>query len=152
MKSQIHSQFRLFGKLKNLITKKMSKNLKTIAIIVIVILAISCKKNKTVSPNLPQANFTILVDTIPYGIGSNLVFDFTNTSTNATSYRWDFGGGYSATTINARMAYTTADVTNFFTSQTVPAGMLHTNQVKLIAKNGSDSTVVTKTIAIIEEL
>lgn len=127
------------------------KNLKTIAIIAIVILAVSCKKDKTISPNLPQANFTISDDTIPYGIGSNLVFEFTNTSANATSYRWDFGGSYSATTTNARIAYTSSDVTNFFTSQTVPDGILHTNSVKLIAKNGNDSTVITKTIAIIEE-
>ena len=39
MKLQIHE-------LKNLITKKMSKNLKTIALLAIVILAVSCKKEK----------------------------------------------------------------------------------------------------------
>ena len=46
-------------------------------------------------------------------VSSNLVFEFTNTSANATSYRWDFGGSYSATTTNARIAYTSSDVTNF---------------------------------------
>lgn len=39
MKSQIHE-------LRNLITNKMSKNLKTVALIAIVILAVSCKKEK----------------------------------------------------------------------------------------------------------
>ena len=146
MKSQIHE-------LKNLITKKMSKNIKTIALIAIVILAVSWKKDKSVNPNLPIANFTIIDDTIPYGIGSNLVFDFTNTSTNATSYRWDFGGGYSATTTNSRIAYTTTDLVNFFSTNAVVGGdVYHSNQVKLIAKNGNDSTVISKTIVVREEL
>ena len=146
MKLQIHE-------LKNLITKKMSKNLKTIALITIVILAVSCKKDNAINPNSPIANFTIVNDTIPYGIGSNLVFDFTNTSTNATSYRWDFGGGYSATTTNGRIAYTTTDLVNFFSTNAVVGGdIYHSNQVKLIAKNGNDSTVISKTIVVREEL
>ncbi|HUM53233.1 MAG TPA: hypothetical protein PK431_15515 [Chitinophagales bacterium] len=146
MKSQIHE-------LKNLITKKMSKNLKSITLIAIVILAVSCKKNKSVNPNLPIANFTIIDDTIPYGIGSNLVFDFTNTSSNATTYRWDFGGGYTTTETNGHIAYTTTDLVNFFSTNTVVGGdIYHSNQVKLIAKNGNDSTIITKTIVVREEL
>ena len=129
------------------------KNLKTIALIAIVILAISCKKDKSVNPNLPVANFTIANDTIPYGIGSNLVFDFTNTSTNATSYRWDFGGGYTTTTTNGHIAYTTIDLVDFFSTNAIPGGdIYHSNQVKLIAKNGNDSSVITKIIVVREEL
>ncbi len=129
------------------------KNLKTIVLIAIVILAISCKKDKSVNPNMPVANFTVADDTIPYGIGSNLVFDFINTSTNATSYRWDFGGGYSATTTNGHIAYTTMDVVNFFSTNAVVGGNIyHSNQVRLIAKNGNDSTIISKTIVIREEL
>jgi PKD repeat protein len=129
------------------------KNLKTIALIAIVILAVSCKKDKSVNPNLPIANFTIADDTIPYGIGSNLVFDFTNSSSNATTYRWDFGGGYSATTTNGHIAYTTTDIVNFFTTNAVVGGdIYHSNQVKLIAKNGNDSSFIVKTIVVREEL
>ena len=129
------------------------KKLKTMALLAIVILAASCKKNNATNPNLPIANFTIIDDTIPYGIGSNLVFDFTNTSTNATSYRWDFGGGYSATTTNGHIAYTTIDVVNFFSTNAVVGGdIYHSNQVRLIAKNGNDSTIISKTIVIREEL
>jgi len=129
------------------------KKLKTMALLAIVILAASCKKNNAINPNLPIANFTIVNDTIPYGIGSNLVFDFINTSTNATSYRWDFGGGYSATTTNGHIAYTTIDVVNFFSTNAVVGGdIYHSNQVKLIAKNGNDSTIISKTIVIREEL
>jgi hypothetical protein len=129
------------------------KNLKTIALIAIVILAISCKKDKSVNPNLPVANFTIANDTIPYGIGSNLVFDFTNTSTNATNYRWDFGGGYTTTTTNGHIAYTTTDLVDFFSTNAIPGGdIYHSNQVKLIAKNGNDSSVITKIIVVREEL
>ena len=91
------------------------KNLKTIAIITIVMFAISCKKNNTVNANLPIANFTTVNDSIPYGIGSNLVFSFSNTSTNATTYIWDFGGGYTATTTNGNISYTSTDLADFFT-------------------------------------
>lgn len=129
------------------------KKLIFIGIAILEILEVGCKKKNNVNPNLPAANFTIADDTIPYGIGSNLVFDFTNTSTNATSYRWDFGGGYSAATTNGHIAYTTLDVDDFFSTNAVPAGdIYHSNQVKLIAKNGNDSAVISKTIVIREEL
>jgi len=126
------------------------KNVKLYSILIIILLAVSCK-NKDVNPNLPVANFTADNDTIPYGIGSNLVFNFTNTSTNATTYRWDFGGGYSATTTNGYISYTSADLTDFFTLSVFVAGNLYTNQIRLTAKNGSDSSVITKTIVIKEE-
>lgn len=111
----------------------------------------ACKKDKSTNPNLPVANFTLIEDTIPYGIGSNLVFEMTNTSTNATSYIWDFGGEYTDTTTNGRIAYTATDVNNFFTSQEVPDGMLHTNQITLTAIKGSKTSVKTKTVSILEE-
>ena len=126
------------------------KNVKLYSILIIILLAVSCK-NKDVNPNLPVANFTADNDTIPYGIGSNLVFNFTNTSTNATTYRWDFGGGYSATTTNGYISYTSADLTDFFTLSVFVAGNLYTNQIRLTAKNGSDSSVITKTIVVKEE-
>ena len=126
------------------------KNVKLFSILTIILLAVSCK-NKDVNPNLPVANFTADNDTIPYGIGSNLVFNFTNTSTNATTYRWDFGGGYSATTTNGYISYTSADLTDFFTLSVFVAGNLYTNQIRLTAKNGSDSSVITKTIVVKEE-
>ena len=126
------------------------KNVKLFSILTIILLAVSCK-NKDVNPNLPVANFTADNYTIPYGIGSNLVFNFTNTSTNATTYRWDFGGGYSATTTNGYISYTSADLTDFFTLSVFAAGNLYTNQIRLTAKNGSDSSVITKTIVVKEE-
>lgn len=126
------------------------KNVKLFSILTIIILTVSCK-NKNVNPNLPVANFTADNDTIPYGIGSNLVFNFTNTSSNATTYRWDFGGGYSATTTNGFISYTTTDLTDFFTLSAFAAGNLYINQIRLTAKNGSDSSVITKTIVIKEE-
>ena len=126
------------------------KNVKLFSILTIILLAVSCK-NKDVNPNLPVANFTADNDTIPYGIGSNLVFNFTNTSSNATTYRWDFGGGYSATTTNGYISYTSADLTDFFTLSVFVAGNLYTNQIRLTAKNGSDSSVITKTIVVKEE-
>jgi PKD repeat protein len=126
------------------------KNVKLFSILIIILLAVSCK-NKDVNPNLPVANFTADNDTIPYGIGSNLVFNFTNTSSNATTYRWDFGGGYSATTTNGYISYTTTDLTEFFTLSVFADGNLYTNQIRLTAKNGSDSSVITKTIVIKEE-
>ena len=60
------------------------KNVKLFSILTIILLAVSCK-NKDVNPNLPVANFTADNDTIPYGIGSNLVFNFTNTSSEPIS-------------------------------------------------------------------
>ncbi|MFN8283019.1 MAG: hypothetical protein U0U67_07370 [Chitinophagales bacterium] len=132
----------------------MNNPITKIAICILIVLsAIACKKKNSINPNLPIANFTIVNDTIPYGIGSNLVFDFTNTSTNATSYRWDFGGGYSSTTTNGHIAYTTADLSNFFSVNAIPSGNIyHSNTVKLIAKKGNDSTVITKIIVVREEL
>ena len=115
------------------------KNVKLFSILTIIILTVSCK-NKDVNPNLPVANFT-----------ADLVFNFTNTSSNATTYRWDFGGGYSATTTNGYISYTSADLTDFFTLSVFAAGNLYTNQIRLTAKNGSDSSVITKTIVVKEE-
>lgn len=120
--------------------------------LLLVMFVISCKKKNTTNPNLPVANFTIAEDTIQFGIGSNLVFDFTNTSTNATSYRWDFGGSYTATTVNGHVVYTAADLGIFFSTNVVPSGSVyHSNHVKLVAKNGNDSSVVTKTIVVQED-
>lgn len=127
------------------------RNIKIFVVLALTVIAISCKKDEAEKSILPIANFNILNDTIPYGIGSSLVFQFTNTSTNATSYSWNFGGGYTSTEVSPSYSYTTADVSSFFTTQEVAEGRLYTNQVRLLARNGADSSFITKTIAILEE-
>ncbi len=75
----------------------------------------------------PKASFTT---PNTGGCSSNNTFSFTNTSTNASTYIWDFGDGTGATTINATKTYST----------------IGTYTVKLIATNGggcSDTTIQT---------
>ena len=53
----------------------------------------------TVSPN-PEAGFTYA--------GTGLSVEFTNSTTNATSYLWDFGDGNTSTEVNPTHTYSTA--------------------------------------------
>lgn len=81
----------------------------------------SITKQVTVNP-LPVANFTFTV--------SGLTVTFTNTSTNATGYIWDFGDGVSSFDVNP--VHTYADAGNYV--------------VTLTATNDCSSSVKTKNV------
>ncbi|MDF1673742.1 MAG: right-handed parallel beta-helix repeat-containing protein [Vicingaceae bacterium] len=85
-----------------------------------------------VTEDLPVASFTTT--------SGGSIFIFTNTSTNATSYMWDFGDGNTSTDVNPTHVY---------------AGLDSTYTVTLIATNacGSDTlTMVITTVDIVENL
>lgn len=128
MKSQIHE-------LKNLITKKMSKNLKTIALIVIVILTVSCKKENQISSK-PVAAFKIAQDT-KSSDAVPVEFNFTNTSKNATHIRWNFGSEYSSTEQNPSIVL-------YFSDFEPDIPLRDKFPITLTAFNGTDSSTITK--------
>lgn len=68
--------------------------------IVAIIAAVACKKEDN-SPK-PVASFNITSNDT---LNMSEEFSFTNTSTNATSYTWNFGDGTTATTTNATKVY-----------------------------------------------
>ncbi|MBC5835489.1 T9SS type A sorting domain-containing protein [Flavobacterium sp. F372] len=59
---------------------------------------------------------------------SNLQFQFTNTSTNGTSYLWDFGDGTTSTDINPTHTYTTIENFNVILTVTNCGVSKQTNQ------------------------
>lgn len=111
------------------------KNLKTIALIAIVILAVSCKKENQISSK-PVAAFEIANDTrchedVP------LEFSFTNSSSNATSVRWNFGSEYSSTEQNPTIVLYISDFEpDISFREKFP--------VTLTVFNGNDSSKITK--------
>jgi PKD repeat protein len=70
---------------------KRYNNLKAVVICLTFIFALSCSEDETVP--VPVANFTSAVDA-----ANPLKVNFTNSSTNATTYSWDFGDGSAAST------------------------------------------------------
>lgn len=117
----------------------MNKTKLTLIVAVALFAAMACKKEDT-TPN-PVANFTI---TSNDSLFSNETFAFTNTSENATTYRWDFGDGTFVTTTNATKNYTT------FNPILTAVNGYNTVVIKLTAKNAKgDSSVVTKNIVVI---
>jgi PKD repeat protein len=87
---------------------------------VLVIFTPSCKKE------LPSASF----DFSPITGEAPLNVSFTNKSTNATSYSWDFGDGTTSTSINPSHRYSYGG--NF--------------TITLVASNGKNSSTITKSI------
>ena len=75
----------------------MQKSL-LIAFILFITLFMSCKKNEPIIPK-PSASFTT-------ELGYYGVTVFTGTATEATSYKYDFGDGTTATTLRASHIYT----------------------------------------------
>lgn len=89
----------------------------------------SCKKDEpTPTPPTPTADFTYSGANNP----APTIVTFTNTSTNATSYTWDFGDNGTSTDMNPQHLYA--------------AGGVYT--VKLTAKGQGGSTSTTKTVNI----
>ena len=92
------------------------------------ILLFSCSKETPSAPS-PIADFSYT--------GANItvpaVVQFANTSTNATSYSWDFGDGGTSTAINPSHNYTAGGVFN----------------VKLTATGAGGSNTITKSVTLI---
>ncbi|HUM53250.1 MAG TPA: PKD domain-containing protein [Chitinophagales bacterium] len=78
----------------------MKKTKLRLIAVAMTLLAIACKKEDN-SPK-PVANFNITSNDT---LNMDQEFSFTNTSTGATSYTWDFADGTSATTVNATKTY-----------------------------------------------
>ena len=98
--------------------------------------AVACKKEDN-SPK-PVAGFNITSNDT---LNMDQEFSFTNTSTGATSYTWDFADGTSATTVNATKTYEfdNALLINEF----------NTISVKLTARDDAGHTsVITKNIVV----
>lgn len=109
---------------------------KTILIFAVTIFAaMACKKEDTTKP---VASFNITSNDT---LNVEEDFEFTNTSTNATSYIWDFGDGTTATTTNAVKSYDSDDSSLDEAYNTVV--------VKLTAKDANgNSSVATKNIVV----
>ncbi|GAB4044253.1 PKD domain-containing protein [Spirosoma litoris] len=79
----------------------------------------------------PTADFT-------YSPSQNLVapvtVSFSNTSTNATSYKWDFGDGTSSTTSNPTKQFTTEGTFTVKLSATGSGGTTNTSKTLVIGK------------------
>jgi PKD repeat protein len=112
---------------------------KTILIAVLGLFAVVACKKEDNSPK-PVANFTITSNDT---LDADETFEFTNTSENATVFRWDFRDGTSATTTNATKNYGwDSDIL------TAPSGY-NTIGIQLTAKNtNGDSSVITKNIVV----
>ncbi len=80
-----------------------------------------------VTVDLPVASFT--------SVSGGSIFIFTNTSTNATSYMWDFGDGNTSTAVNPQHVY---------------AGLDSTYTVTLIATNACGSDTITVIITTVD--
>jgi PKD repeat protein len=111
---------------------KSRKAFQSIILIGLIIFLSGCKKkSETVEPHSkPVANFSFLITnsgTLPCTV------NFTDSSKNANTYRWDFGDGNTSSLQNPTNTYTCAKIYN----------------VKLIVSNnyGKDSIVKTVTIA-----
>lgn len=90
-------------------------------------------------PAKPTPNFTFTQPTCPGG-----TVTFTNTSTNATSYIWDFGDGDSSTVANPTHAYATAGTyTVTLTAISTSACNASTTKSVTISANPSPNLVVT---------
>lgn len=100
------------------------------------LMAVACKKEDN-SPK-PVASFNITSNDT---LNMDQEFTFTNTSTGATSYTWDFADGTSATTVNAAKtyAYDNPLLTNEFNTITI----------RLTARDDAGKTsVATKNIVV----
>ena len=93
--------------------------------VVLTVIVSSCKKDP-----VPVASFTFTGDNKP----SPCIVTFSNTSTDATSYLWNFGDGTSSTDENPIHTYTN------------PQGKAYTVSFTATGKGGSNS--VTKTVTI----
>jgi hypothetical protein len=121
------SKNKLIHQLKQNFMKNTIKIFGIVALFATVLFA-SCKKDETVPA--PEANFAISPnDTLKYGE----TFTFTNTSTNADSYLWNFGDGTTSTAVNA----TKSDFGS------APEGSCYVSFVIALtaSKNGKSSTV-----------
>jgi PKD repeat protein len=78
----------------------MKKTKLTLIAFAMALLAVACKKEDN-SPK-PVAGFNITSNDT---LNMDQEFSFTNTSTGATSYTWDFADGTTATTVNATKTY-----------------------------------------------
>ena len=116
----------------------MKKAKLTLIVFAMALLAVACKKEDN-SPK-PVAGFNITSNDT---LDADETFEFTNTSENATVFRWDFRDGTSATTTNATKNYGwDSDIL------TAPSGY-NTIGIQLTAKNANgDSSVVTKNIVV----
>jgi PKD repeat protein len=82
----------------------------------------SCKKDDDDDVTEPTAGFTYQIDAT-----NPMLVHFTNTSVNATSYKWDFGDGNTSNDKDPDHEYTSSGTFN----------------VKLTASNGGSSDVIT---------
>ena len=95
--------------------------------------AVACKK-EDVKP-APVASFTISPnDTIDYGDA----FTFTNTSTDASSYSWNFGDGSTTDAVSPSKTYVVTDFSSAYISF----------NVTLTATEGDKSSTVTKAVTL----
>ncbi|MBN1582957.1 MAG: PKD domain-containing protein, partial [Anaerolineae bacterium] len=94
-------------------------------------------------PQSPVADFSAT----PTSGNAPLTATFTNTSTNATSYEWNFGDGVTSTLENPTHTYTQADVYTVSLAATGPGGMdVLTRTGYITVTDGAAYTVTTRTI------
>ncbi|MES2431448.1 MAG: PKD domain-containing protein [Bacteroidota bacterium] len=93
-------------------------------------LSSSCKKGKTTTTPSPVASFTFVI--------AGMVVDFTNSSTNATNYIWDFGDG-SATSSNQSTShiYTVAGTYTVTLTASNSTGSSNTSKSVTVTSGGS---------------
>lgn len=90
----------------------------------------SVTRNVTISYPQPVAGFTMDKSSAEAGE----VITFTNTSTNATSYQWDFGDGATSTEENPTHLYTAADTYTIELTATGPGGnSTATKNIEIVA-------------------
>jgi len=110
---------------------------KTILIAILGLFAVVACKKEDNSPK-PVASFNITSNDT---LNMDQEFSFTNTSTGATSYTWDFADGTSATTVNATKTY------NY--NNPLLINEFNSIAIKLTARDADGHTsVATKTIVV----
>jgi PKD repeat protein len=115
--------------------KKQFETIKLLIVVIFLLTSLSCKKDKkdtpvpsTPSGNSPNVEFTFTPDNSP----APATVTFTNQSTNATSYEWNFGDNTTSTATNPTKVYSSSGTFN----------------VKLKAMNASGTSEKTKTVTV----
>jgi hypothetical protein len=113
--------------------KKQATKLFAIVALFATVLFASCKKEESANP---VSSFTISPNDTLY---DNETFTFTNTSTNADSYLWNFGDGTTSTAVNPTKS-------EFVLLSEHPCSVPFI--ITLTATKGTKSATVSKTVVV----